>query len=292
MFGLFRFSFLYCSLLKELCYLSNPKKKELSTTLSMANEKFTLTWHSYADHFQGVLSNLFESGESSDVTLVCDDQVKFKAHKFILKSCSPVFKSILDETNDSKSVVYLRGVNQLELKPVLSFIYSGQASFYQERMKDFLKIGKDLQIKEIKEVPEDDEMTDNGENMVEKTHQDLISEEVSRDDTDSVEVNEFASSAASYETSQQISVTSDSSPCPQCNAVFKHRSNMLRHVRYKHKGVKYPCSQCDFRATQHSDLKLHIESVHKGVKYPCSYCDYKATDQYNLKRHIRLKHKC
>ena len=129
--------------------------KDLLSTLNMANEKFTLTWHSYTSHFQGVLGNLFDTGESSDVTLVCDDQVKFKAHKFILKSCSPVFESILNETNDdSKSVVYLRGVNQLELKPILNFIYSGQASFYQERMKDFLKIGKDLQIIEIKEVPE------------------------------------------------------------------------------------------------------------------------------------------
>ena len=52
-------------------------------------------WHSNASHFQEVLGNLFDTGESSDVTLVCD---------------------------------------------------------YQERMKDFLRTGKDLQIKEIKEI--------------------------------------------------------------------------------------------------------------------------------------------
>ena len=55
--------------------------------------------------------NLFDTGKSSDVTLVCDDQVKFKAHKFILKSFSPVFETFLNESNDSKTVVYLRGVN-------------------------------------------------------------------------------------------------------------------------------------------------------------------------------------
>ena len=48
----------------------------------MANEKFTLTSHYYASHFQEVSANLFDTGESSDVTLVCDDQLKFKAHKF------------------------------------------------------------------------------------------------------------------------------------------------------------------------------------------------------------------
>ena len=63
------------------------------TTLNMANEMITFTWHSYTSHFQEVLDNLFDTGESSDVTLVCDDQVKFKAHQFILKSCSPVFET-------------------------------------------------------------------------------------------------------------------------------------------------------------------------------------------------------
>ena len=255
--------------------------------LNMANEKFTLTWHSYTSHFQKVLGNLFETGESSDVTLVCDDQVKFKAHKFILKSCSPVFESILNETNDSKSVVYLRGVNQLELEPILNFIYSGQASFYQERMKDFLKIGKDLQIKEIKEVPEDNELADKG---VDNTHQEMISEEGSRDDNDSVNEDEFESSSANYEASK-ISVSSNSSSqCTQCKSVFKHRSNMLKHVRSKHEGVKYPCNQCDFRAAKKFNLKKHIESVHEGVKYSCSHCDHKATDPSNLKKHIKSKH--
>ena len=113
----------------------------------MTTEKFALTWQSFTSHFQEVLGTMFDTGESSDVTLVCDDQVKFKAHKFILKSCS-----LLEETNTLESIIYLRGVNHLELKPILEFIYLGQASFYQERMKDFLAVGKDLQIKEIKDV--------------------------------------------------------------------------------------------------------------------------------------------
>ena len=74
----------------------------------MTNEKCMLTWHSYTSHFQGVLGNLFDTGEFSDVTLVCDDQVKFKAHKFILKSCSPVFESILDILQYIDIILYIR----------------------------------------------------------------------------------------------------------------------------------------------------------------------------------------
>ena len=167
----------------------------------MAGEKFTLTWHSYISHFQEALSNLLETGETSDVTLVCDDQVKFKAHKFILKACSPVFESILQETNELKSVVYLRGVNELELKPILQFIYSGQASFYQERMKEFLRIGKDLQIKEIKEVPDEDENKDVEENIEDDTYEDTIQEETLNDNINNIYKEEIGSSSIAIETS-------------------------------------------------------------------------------------------
>ena len=157
-------------------------------------------------------------------------------------------------------------------------------------MKDFLKVGKDLKIKEIKEVPEEDEMVDTEENMAENPHHDGISERVLRDDNDSDDENEIASSTTGHESSQQISVPRESSHCPQCDAVFTYRQAMLRHVRNKHEGVKYPCSLCDHKATLQSDLKQHKESVHEGVKYPCSQCDHKATTQSNLKRHIESIH--
>ena len=79
-------------------------------------------FHSYPSHCQSVIGELFTTGESSDVTLICDDLVKFKAHKFVLKACSPVFRSILGEMNDSNSIVFLRGINCLELRPVLEYI--------------------------------------------------------------------------------------------------------------------------------------------------------------------------
>ena len=235
--------------------------KDLLTTLDMANEKFTLTWHSYTSHFQGVLGNLFDTGESSDVTLVCDDHVKFKAHKFILKSCSPVFESILNDTNyDSKSVVYLRGVDQLELKPILNFIYSGQASFYQERIKDFLKTGKDLQIKEIKEMPEEEEMVDIGENVAEKPHHNVISEEVSSNDNESVVENEIAR----YESRQQERMID----------VLKIGKDL------QIKEIKDEPAEEEMVDIGEDRLKKRREAVHDSVRNTCSQCDYKAATKW------------
>ena len=159
------------------------------------------------------MCHLFESGESSDVTIVCADQVKFKAHKFVLKACSPVFESILQETNELKSVIYLRGVNQLELRPILEFIYCGQASFYEERMEEFLRVGKDLQIKEIKEVPKEENTL--SEENVNETNQDTIPEDESEDDNNSLdEIENRRSTDANNGTSQQHSALSNSKQCP------------------------------------------------------------------------------
>ena len=53
--------------------------------------------------------------DSQDVTLVCDDKVKIKAHKIVLKACSPVFENILENINTSEAVVYLRGIDHQEM---------------------------------------------------------------------------------------------------------------------------------------------------------------------------------
>ena len=121
---------------------------------------------------------------------------------------------------------------------------------------------------------------------------DVISEEISCDDNDYIDENNIGSSTASNECSQQISVQSDSSQCPECNDVFSHRNHRLRHVTYAHQGVRYPCNLCDHKATHQADLKRHIKSVHEGVEYPCSNCDYKAARRDTLKKHIDSKHEC
>ena len=124
-----------------------------------------------------------------------------------MKACSPVFESILQESSEVQSVVYLRGVNQLELKPILDFIYSGQASFHQERMKEFLEVGKDLQISEIKYVPEQENILI--EENVNETHQNASPEDDSSDDINCVNEIEKGRSTATNETSQHVSVPSN-----------------------------------------------------------------------------------
>merc|ERR1712243_516066 len=143
--------------------------KLTKATHNMAQEQFNLNWHTYSDHLKEMMQNLMQSNESTDVTLLCEDKTRFKAHKFVLKACSPVFQSIIDDMPQNEgSVVYLRGVLAPEMKSILQFMYLGQATLYQDRMNEFLNVAKSLEIKEIgKDVEpktEENSSQDNQEN--------------------------------------------------------------------------------------------------------------------------------
>ena len=124
----------------------------------MTQEQFNLNWHTYSDHLKEMMANLMESNETTDITIVCEDKTKYRAHKFVLNSCSPVFQSIINDLpQKGDSVIYLRGVLSQEMKSILQFMYLGQATFYHDRMNEFLEVAKSLEIKEIsKDVDVDD----------------------------------------------------------------------------------------------------------------------------------------
>merc|ERR1712243_183454 len=92
---------------------------------------------------------MMTSNEMTDITLVSEDRKSFKAHKIILSACSPVFKSIINDGALSNPTVFLRGIHSNEIVSIPQFIYLGQASFYQERMNEFLNVATSLEIKEI-----------------------------------------------------------------------------------------------------------------------------------------------
>ena len=56
-------------------------------------EQSNLNWYTFNDHLKEMMQNLMQSHESADVTLVCEDKTKFKAHQFVLnvKSMQPSF---------------------------------------------------------------------------------------------------------------------------------------------------------------------------------------------------------
>ena len=111
----------------------------------MRPDSYTIKWHLYQDYLQEILSEMMTSGDFTDVTLVTDDKKTIKAHRNILSACSPVFKNILQmEITNTHPIIYLRGIQYLEIESILQLIYLGEAKFYEERTNEFLAVSKNL----------------------------------------------------------------------------------------------------------------------------------------------------
>merc|ERR1711981_1068625 len=112
-------------------------------------DRYNLNWYTFSEHLHLIFKELYEEGKHSDVTLVCDDQAQFKAHKIVLSACSGVFKKIIDNNPSQHPLIYLRGIQSYEMESILQFMYLGEGRFYYERMGEFIKVAKELEVKEI-----------------------------------------------------------------------------------------------------------------------------------------------
>ena len=259
----------------------------------MSAEKFSLNWNKFSDHLQLMLKDLYQNGQYADVTLVSDDQTQFKAHKIVLSACSPVFKKIIDNNPSQHPLIYLRGIQSFEMESILQFMYLGEGRFYYERMGEFLKVSKDLEVKEISKKEEfkivvEESVSEEAVSKKAVAKETAIKDERAHFDA-SIPTPE--NNIRKKEPCNQISITNPkSTECPDCGKGFARKHVMLDHYRNKHEGIKYPCNLCDYKANDRSNLRQHVKSKHEGVKYPCNQCYYQATMKNDLKRHIIRHH--
>ena len=90
-------------------------------------------------NFQSLkMHELLESGEFSDVTLVCADDMKIEAHKCLLLA-SPYFRALLSENfNGSQKSVINVDYNYSSIKILLSYLYTG--GICQEKVKNWNEV--------------------------------------------------------------------------------------------------------------------------------------------------------
>ena len=258
----------------------------------MSLEQFNLNWHAYSDYLKEMMENLLNSNKFADVTLVCNDKNKFKAHKFVLSAFSPVFQSIIDDLPYKEdSFIYLRGVEPQEMKSILQFMYLGQATLYQERMNEFLNVAKSLEIKEISKDVECDDVDkqrgqENDENY-QLTNEIDINDKFSPNESSTNDLEDMG------KTQSKVKGYKDEAgpyQCGKCEKTFSTYPSIFRHNRSVHEGLRFPCNKCDQTYTQKGHLQTHIKSVHDGVTFVCDFCDKVFSRKDKLNTHKKNKH--
>ena len=83
------------------------------------------------------LAEMFYDEMFTDITIVCDDNVEYQAHKVVLSSASLFFKKLLENTQDKHTVLYLKGTSGDIFKHIKTFIYLGSVNISQQNVEYF-----------------------------------------------------------------------------------------------------------------------------------------------------------
>lgn len=52
--------------------------------------------------------------------------------------------------------------------------------------------------------------------------------------------------------------------CSECSGIFKHKSNLVKHIQSKHKGVKrFSCDKCDKKFFYKQAFERHVRTIHE-----------------------------
>ena len=236
----------------------------------MTEAQYNIGWNTFKDHLQDSTKALFKSQRFTDVTLVSDDMIPIKAHKFILSGASSVLRRLLMMNQDAKPMLYLKGIKCEDLQAILEFIYLGEASILSERLEDFMRSAEDLDIEELcKPKPENQKA---GENIISPGAEEgnlssskrMIKHEegttIIESDKTLTSKQNFKECSENPENLQDVKLKSQLK-CEECEVMFSNNFNLERHIQNKHHGIKRKCDKCD-RQVSRSNFSRHMRTQH------------------------------
>lgn len=129
----------------------------------MGSDNFCLKWNDFEANISVSFKDIRRKSEFFDVTLACDGgDEQIQAHKLVLASCSPFFRKVLNNVQNSKNangqnpLIYLKGIDYPNLSAVLNFMYYGEVNVAQEELSSFLKVAEELSVKGLTDGKKND----------------------------------------------------------------------------------------------------------------------------------------
>ena len=230
----------------------------------MSSEQFNLAWKEFENSTSRSFRNLYLDQDFTDVTLATKDGKQIKAHRNILSSISPLLKTILLANPHQHPLLYFKGVKNNSLQSIMKFIYLGQAEVYQENLEDFMNAADDLEIAGLCKSNTKETVLENRDSV----SKDLMNESFLKTESPSLETHCYEEeSPVSPDMMEMVSDEDDKNEfslnstgpgfyqCKQCEFTSKDKSNLKKHIDYKHEGIRYACGQCEYKATTTSHLK-------------------------------------
>lgn len=241
--------------------------------MSPVTEKLCLQWNNFQQNITDSFNKMRENSDFSDVTLVCEDDYQFEAHRVILSACSPIFMKMLKNNKHSHPMIYMRGLKAKHLKAVIDYIYNGEANVYQEDLEAFLVLTEELKIKGLAEDEDSNECI----TKFIKPFKNQIK----------IETKEIPSTSndtfTNTMTREQIEIYCTNELNCKINSMLEKADDGTKTWR---------CTVCRKVGTRKSHMRIHIEGKHiEGASFPCEICGKTSRSRNGLANHMLKDHR-
>ena len=164
----------------------------------------------------------------SDVTLISEDDGQFQAHKMILVSVSPIFRTLLSDNNDHQKV-HLQGIKSVVLENLLQFMYQGETFIQHEDIKDFLTTARHLRLKEFVEDKTPDSLNFESNNPIKEEEEEETKKSCYT--SESAALEQFLNDSEKLEVKEKTETEEESDQKDNIKHVFMGEGNLKEPLK-------------------------------------------------------------
>jgi len=278
-------------------------------------DKWCMKWNEFDTNIREYFRIIREDPRLFDVTLVTDDGQHIQAHKIILSAGSNFFSDIFLKSNQTNMVIFLKGINSVQLENLLNFIYNGEASVEQQELKKFLETGKELQMKGFEgyvagvgeSVEEEVVRYTDEKNCINDSRGSVIEDNNRSDTLDTSSEQHYSTKVAVKESNGgkiQINTNSDLDlqilemieksdgvwKCKVCGRTAIKSTHIKDHAESHIEGISHACHICNNSFSTRNSLRNHINGFHSEL-LSCDLCGKSGMNKMSYYKHKRSQHK-
>ncbi|CAL4058908.1 unnamed protein product, partial [Meganyctiphanes norvegica] len=119
----------------------------------MDMRRYELRWTHHQSTVVGEVGSLYRDKALVDVTLACEDQRTYQAHKLVLSACSQYFQGLFARHSAHQHpIIFLKDVSGDECEALLTYMYRGEVSVSHDQIHRILRVANSLQVRGLADM--------------------------------------------------------------------------------------------------------------------------------------------
>ncbi|XP_045104011.1 zinc finger and BTB domain-containing protein 7A-like isoform X3 [Portunus trituberculatus] len=115
--------------------------------------RYELRWTHHQSTVVAEVGSLYRDAALVDVTLACEDQRTYQAHKLVLSACSQYFQGLFSRHSAHQHpIIFLKDVSGDECEALLTYMYRGEVSVSHDQIHRILRVANSLQVRGLADM--------------------------------------------------------------------------------------------------------------------------------------------